>query len=52
MLVPPRKPCFSMSTTEAPARAAAMAAQAPAEPAPTTTTSARGQQGRADVRHA
>src|SRR4051794_7883686 len=39
--VPPRKPCFSSSRTEAPSRAAATAAASPAEPPPTTNTSTR-----------
>src|SRR4051794_12203946 len=37
--VPPRKPCFSTSRTDAPSLAAATAAASPAEPPPTTSTS-------------
>ena len=50
MLVPPRKACFSMSRTEAPARAAAIAAEEPAEPEPTTTTSTGSRRGARTVR--
>ncbi len=45
MLVPPRKPFFSISTTDAPVRAAAIAAVEPADPEPTTTTSAEAASG-------
>jgi len=53
VLVPPRKACFSTRTTDAPARAAAIAAGDPADPEPTTTTSAeasRGRRSRRDIR--